>query len=88
MYINILLILFYCIRLHKLYIIIIIIIIKQQAAIKTQGAAGPSGIDAYVWRRFCSSFKGASRTDLCNALAGVARHLFILKVYRPLWHVV
>ena len=46
----------------------------QQAAIKTQGAAGPSGIDAYAWRRFCSSFKGAS-TDLCNALAGVARRL-------------
>ena len=46
----------------------------RQAAIHTQGAAGPSGIDAYSWRRFCSSFKNPS-TDLCNALAAVARRL-------------
>jgi hypothetical protein len=44
------------------------------AANNTQGAAGPSGVDAYAWRRFCSSFKSAS-VDLCNALAGVARRL-------------
>ena len=39
---------------------------------KTQGAAGPLGVDAYEWRRFCSSYKSAS-VDLCNALAGIAR---------------
>ena len=46
----------------------------RQAAIHTQGAAGPSGIDAYSWRRSCSSFKKPS-TDLCNALAAVAHRL-------------
>ena len=44
------------------------------AANKTQGAAGPSGLDAYAWRRFCSSYKSAS-VDLCNALAAIARRL-------------
>ena len=44
------------------------------AANKTQGAAGPSGLDAYAWRRFCSSYKSTS-VDLCNALAGIARRL-------------
>ena len=43
----------------------------RQAAMHTHGAAGPSGVDAYAWRRFCSSFQSAS-TDLCNALAAVA----------------
>jgi hypothetical protein len=46
----------------------------KQAAMRTNGAAGPSGVDAFGWRRFCSSFKSAS-TDLCNALASVARRL-------------
>ena len=41
---------------------------------RTNGAAGPSGVDAYEWRRLCSSFKGAS-VDLCNALAGMAKRL-------------
>ena len=41
---------------------------------RTNGAAGPSGVDAFGWRRFCSFFKSAS-TDLCNALASVARRL-------------
>ena len=26
------------------------------AAVATKGAGGPSGIDAYVWRRLCTSF--------------------------------
>ena len=46
----------------------------KQAAMRTNGAAGPSGVDAYGWRRLCSSFKGAS-VDLCNALAGMAKRL-------------
>ena len=36
----------------------------------TQGAAGLSSLDAYAWRRLCSSFKSASY-DLCHALAAV-----------------
>ena len=32
-----------------------------KAALKTKGAAGLSGLDAFAWRRLCSSFKSASR---------------------------
>ena len=45
-----------------------------QAALHTQGAAGLSGLDAYFWRRLCSSFKSASH-DLCHALAAVGRRI-------------
>ena len=45
-----------------------------KAAMKTNGAAGLSGLNAYVWRRLCSSFKSASK-DLCSALAAVGRRL-------------
>ena len=44
------------------------------AALRTQGAAGLSGLDAYAWRRLCSSFKSASH-DLCHALAAVGRRI-------------
>ena len=40
------------------------------AALHTHGAAGLSGLDAYGWRRLCSSFKSASH-NLCHALAAV-----------------
>ena len=46
------------------------------AALHTHGAAGPSGVDAYAWRRLCSSFGSASVT-LCNSLAAVARRLCV-----------
>ena len=36
--------------------------------------AGPSGVDAYEWRRLCTAFKGAS-TDLCHSLALMAQRL-------------
>ena len=49
------------------------------AALRTQGAAGPSGVDAYAWRRMCSSFVCAS-VALCNSLAVVARHLCVHNV--------
>ena len=49
------------------------------AALRTHGAAGPSGVDAYAWRRLCSSFGSASVT-LCNSLAAVARRLCIQDV--------
>ena len=44
------------------------------AAFHTQGAAGPSGVDAYSWRRLCSSF-GRASVGLCNSLAAVARRM-------------
>ena len=48
----------------------------RKAAIKTKGAAGPSGIDADGWRRlFVSNSLGASSTDLCKAFAAVIRKL-------------
>lgn len=46
----------------------------KEAATKIQGSAGPSGVDAHQWRRFCLSYKSAS-VDLCNALGAVARRL-------------
>ena len=46
------------------------------AALRTHGAAGPSGVDAYAWFRLCSSFGSASVT-VCNPLAAVAHHLCI-----------
>ena len=41
------------------------------AALHTQGAAGPSGLDALSWRRLCTAF-GQKSNDLCAALAAVA----------------
>ena len=46
----------------------------RSAALRTQGAAGPSGIDAAGWRRLCTSFHRES-VDLCAAIAAVARRL-------------
>ena len=45
----------------------------RQTALRTTGAAGPSGVDAMGWRRFCTSFKASH--DLCHSLASVARRL-------------
>ena len=47
--------------------------IVRRTALATQGAAGPSMGDAYIWRRMLVSFKSASK-DLCDAVAAVARH--------------
>ena len=46
----------------------------HQAALHTQGSAGPSGLDAHAWRRLCSSFKSASH-NLCSALSNVAKRI-------------
>ena len=43
----------------------------RSAALRVNGAAGPSGLDSHEWRRLCTSHKGAS-TDLCASLASVA----------------
>ena len=46
----------------------------RSAALRTNGAAGPSGIDAKGWRRLCTAFKSDSN-DLCHSLALLARRL-------------
>ena len=46
----------------------------RNAALRTRGAAGPSGLDAFGWRHLCTSFQRAS-DDLCCFLALVARKL-------------
>lgn len=48
--------------------------VVRSAALKTSGAAGPSGLDAYCWRRLCTCY-GSASSDLCQALANVAKRL-------------
>lgn len=48
--------------------------VVRKTAIATQGAAGPSIGDAYIWRHMLVSFKSASK-DVCDAVAEVAQHL-------------
>ena len=48
------------------------LILIHTTALRTSGAAGPSGLDAHAWRRLCTAFKGASNS-LCQSLAAVAR---------------
>ncbi len=40
----------------------------RHVALRTEGSAGPSGIDAVGWRRLCTSFGHASN-ELCDSLA-------------------
>ena len=48
----------------------------RKAAFRTKGSGGPSGVDGNGFRRMlaCKSFK-KSGTDLCNAVAAMARRL-------------
>ena len=46
----------------------------RQAALRTHGAAGPSGMDAANWRKICTSFRSASDA-LCDALVTCARRI-------------
>ena len=46
----------------------------RQCALQTEGAAGPSGVDAMNWRRFCNAF-GQKSNDLCSALAALAKRI-------------
>ena len=46
----------------------------RAAALRVEGAAGPSGIDACGWRRMCTSF-GSASDDLCRSLADFARRI-------------
>ena len=53
-------------------------LIKKVACL-TQGAAGPSGVDAFAWKRMCTSF-GSASNNLCHALASVAKRLCTTQV--------
>ena len=44
----------------------------RNAAMKTQGSHGPSGLDANEWRRFLTLF-GQSSVNLCKCLADIAK---------------
>ena len=46
--------------------------IIRKSALATQGAAGPSMADSYIWQRMLVSFKAAS-VDLCCAVADVTQ---------------
>ena len=46
----------------------------RQAALRTQGSAGPSGVDAIAWKRWCMSY-GRASVGLCKALAAVGRRI-------------
>ena len=46
----------------------------RHAAKHTNGAAGPSSLDAHGWRRLCCTFKEVS-AELCHSLALLARRL-------------
>ena len=39
--------------------------LMRKTALKTDGADGPSGLDAAAWKCLCTSFQSAS-TDLCD----------------------
>ena len=45
-----------------------------ESALKSDGAAGPSGLNAEAWKRLCSLFSQSS-VDLWNAIASVTRRL-------------
>ena len=46
----------------------------RETALRTEGAAGPSGLDAAAWKRLCSSF-GSTSVELCDAIASVTRRI-------------
>ena len=45
--------------------------VVKWTSLHTHGVAGPSGVDAFAWRRMCTSLQEAS-VGLCEALASVA----------------
>ena len=46
----------------------------RSAALRTSGAAGPSGLDASFWRRLCTCH-GSASGDIYQALADTAKRL-------------
>ena len=55
-------------------ILVGIVDLIRRTAIRVEGSAGPSGVDALGWRHLCTSFRTAS-SDLCHSLASVARRI-------------
>ena len=46
----------------------------RSTVLQVRGACGPSGLEAYDWRRLCTSFQSSS-DSLCKALARCAKRL-------------
>ncbi len=46
----------------------------KTTASHTFGAAGPSGVNAWLWRRFCCAF-GSASINLCRAMAAFCRRI-------------
>ena len=46
----------------------------RSSALRTQGSAGPSGVDAAGWKRLCTAFHKQSN-DLCASIAAVGRRI-------------
>ena len=48
--------------------------IIRQSVLRTNGAAGPSGMDSTSWKRLCTSFR-ASSDQLCDSIAACAKRI-------------
>ena len=46
----------------------------RRSALRTEGSAGPSGMDALCWRRLCTAF-GEKSNRLCSAIAAFAKRI-------------
>ena len=46
----------------------------RKITLRTEGSAGPSGLDTSAWKRLCTSFAHNS-SDLCEALASTAKSI-------------
>ena len=47
----------------------------RKSALLTEGSAGPSGMDAFCWRRLYTAF-GEKSNELCSAIAAFAKKEF------------
>ena len=48
----------------------------RSVSLHTSGAAGPSGVDVWAWRKLCTSYKKAS-LNLCHSLALTAKRIAV-----------
>ena len=46
----------------------------QRTTLRTDGSAGPSGLDAAAWKHLCISFRSVL-SDLCDSLASTAKRI-------------
>ena len=63
-----------CPAIHPVYFERLTSDLVHRAALQTEGAAGPSGLDATAWRRLCTSF-GSASTALCDSLSLLAKRI-------------